>query len=236
MTRLLGGLYYNLSSNRFVSLAAKVYCVFITSIVAYYFGVYLITMTLETFFFVVFHYAQYIISALVDILTNSGYFLNFMTTLENIDFPLGSKPKDDIAFSRCLFVGILIIKIVGTVFFCSAYSEHFSCLQGLSVHISVFVIDLIVDLSHLTRIMMFESLSCRIVILRKRIERELSVARRFECSEKFMEKNLRKNLIAYNNLLNTTRQCDAPMKFMVNECLFAKSHMNFTAFVVKFSF
>ena len=222
VTRLLGGLYYNISPNRFVTLAARLYCVLITSTVVFCFSLYLMTLSRETLLYVVFHFIQYIVCNLVDFLTNGEYFLIFMSELEKIDFFLGSKPTDEIAFSRCFFIGVLINKMFEIVVYCSS-DEYFSCLMLASTALAGIVIDLTVDLSHLTRIMKFEAMSCRTVMLRKRIERELSLARRFEYGEKNMEKNLKKCLIVYNNLVKTTHQCDAPMKFMVNKYLFCIS-------------
>lgn len=213
--RLLGGIYCDISTNRLITLVAKLYCAFISTTLVYFFGANLLSLSFRDMIFLVTSFMHYVTSVIVNFLTNGEYFLKFFTALEKIDFLLGTKPQDDIAFSRMLFTGMLMNKIVRTVVFCLVSVEYYNCLSQVFMTTVGFVIDLSVDLSNFTRIIMFETMWCRMVLLRKRFERELSEARRFKSGE-MNHDHLRKCLVIYNNLVKSNLQCDVPMKFMVS--------------------
>lgn len=217
VVRLLVGLYCNISSNRIITLAARIYCAFISTIIVSYFGARMLSMSLVDPSFLVLQFIQYITSVSVGILTNGEYFEKFLTALEKIDFLLGTKPHDNIVISRSLFVAMMINKIFGISLFCIVYLPRYNCFSLAFVTTSGFLLDVSVDLCNFTRIIMFETMWRRMIILRRCFERELSVARRFESREKWRQNNLRKLMTIYNNLVESSRQCDIPMKFMVKK-------------------
>ena len=208
--RLIGGLYYKISSNRLITALAKAYCVLV-SVAMISVGVTvlmnqnLFNDTIRLSLQLILYMANY----LVNFFCNSENFLVFINSIRKIDD--NATLDDVIPVSRILFVVLLVVRFSSHVIFCSAAT--FPCIK-------VFLAaDLVAITSHFTRIMMFEILGNRIKFIRKRFERKLTV-RRIEDGEEIVVVKLRKCMKAYTSLLNTAHKTDAMMKPLVTNLYF----------------
>lgn len=214
LSRLFGGLYYNVNQNRLVTLAVKIYCVCFATILIISCQTIFTWMDFTQKIDFSLLVTLYVTNVVINLFSNGEYFTHFLKEIRKIDLALGINLNDKIPLSTILYVIVLLVKLFTFVLYCT----HNTCSTKWSHVMRVGILEFVTNISNLTRIMMFELVLYRMVELRKRVEHDLSVIKRFEDGEKDIEKNLRKNMIIYKNLIKTTQKT-VPMKPLVNNYL-----------------
>lgn len=214
--RLLTGLYYKVSPNPRIQLAARVYCILCTAAsIQMYLLILLpvyksdIVADINIALLVII----YIISVIVNFVYDGENYFLFKNELMKMNHMLSFKSMERITCSKLLFTVILLTKLSNVMY---VFGTKGFSIDTIWYSSAIIVIPLALMLLHITKIMMFESLHYRMKILRKRFERVLSVARRFEVGEYIVRGNLYKCMNIYRNLLRTVELSDTPMKLMVN--------------------
>lgn len=204
--RIIGGLYYKVSSNKIIIGLLKTYCVFISVTILTRTIISLLdSNTNTTIIRVSLQLLMYQTNFLVNILFETENFDDFLNKIKEIDVMIHHNEKiDQIPVSRTLLIVGLCVRISSHLKFCT-----FTFCDP-----TVLLIDLAIILSHFTRIMTFEILWHRMQLLCKHFDQELNIAR-MEPDGAIVER-LRNCMIAYKKILNTTERSEATMKPLVS--------------------
>lgn len=210
--RLLFGIYYNISSITVITLAARLYCVCVFSLVVLHnsktfnFKEVWKVFTFRSFYMLV----QYSVTIIINLFFEGERIFTFATKLKKVDDELRVMIYDEIPISRIIFLFVLSHKL-----FLINGLHVFNCnLNSLLQILAISIFQLGTSLCNFTRIMMFEWLYNRMKILRKRIKRNLSAYQRFKGEKEFVQ-NLKTGMVIYKNLVDTVHVTDTPMKMLV---------------------
>lgn len=216
-TRLLCGLYYNISKDRHIQFGARVYCVLCVVFCTRYF--YLIAQVnimrhnLESLLITLVTIILYIIYVIISFVYEGEYIHKFRHKLAILDIKLNSRPVDDLQCSFWAFVLVISQRLMSFIILRRSLGPlDFS---GLAIVYSSTIVRCAITLSNFTKIIMFECLHRRMKLLGKLVQCDLSVARRFEYGESVMIENLHKCINIYKELLNTMQESKTPMKATV---------------------
>lgn len=217
-TRLLCGVYYNVSQHRVVRLTARMYCVLCASFCTQYslrvFRIAIVTNNIVLLLRCLLILASYLIIVMINFVYEGEYFYKFRRKLAKFDNVLNCKPADNLKCSTLCFIILLSQRLVSQgILLMSLGSLTFT---GHAILCTSTVTRFAITSSNFTKIIMFECLYQRMRLLRELFKRNLSVARRFEDGEYVMKENLRKCMDTYKKLLHTLHGSNIPMKAMVN--------------------
>ncbi|KAF9817547.1 hypothetical protein SFRURICE_014686 [Spodoptera frugiperda] len=203
--RIIGGLYYKVSSNKIITGLLKTYCVFISVTILTRTTISLLdTNTNTTIIRVSLQLLMYQTNFLVNILFETEHFDDFLNKIKETDVMIHYNEKfDPIPVSRTLLIAGLCVRISSHLKFCT-----FTFCDP-----TVLLIDLAIILSHFTRIMTFEIIWHRMQLLCKHFDQQLNIAR-MEPDGAIVER-LRNCMIAYKKILNTTERSEATMKPLI---------------------
>ncbi|CAB3255179.1 unnamed protein product [Arctia plantaginis] len=209
--RLMTGLYFCVSSVRFVTLVARLYVVFYVTVQLQYYSNVVFDADFRTIIDYGFMLFQFIVTALVNFLLDGEYIFNFLREIRKIDYSMNNVVNDEIPMFRVILIFVILVKICVAITGCFIHKLY----RSWRFFITYYVPTTSVAFTNVTRIMMFESLCHRMKAVRKRLERELSVAHRVEEGDDAMVHNLRNCMIIYKNILNTVHETEMPMKILV---------------------
>ncbi|PZC86168.1 hypothetical protein B5X24_HaOG200901 [Helicoverpa armigera] len=213
--RLISGFYCKISSNSKINFLVKTYCILIATLIIFLtITVAFVRVNIESKCHIGFMSTLYIISVVTSICLNGDNFEDFLTKIRGITTLPNVESADKITFSIFLFFLSLCSRIVVNVKFTIDNVQSISDPLFYVSLVSLTLATLQYSASF-TRIMMFELLCRRMVILRKRVESDLSIPMTYQAKEMVREK-IRKCLHTYKSLLDTIRGTDMPMKFLVS--------------------
>ncbi|PZC86169.1 hypothetical protein B5X24_HaOG200902 [Helicoverpa armigera] len=214
--RLICGFYFRISANKIVAPLFKVYCIFLASIVIAKTVWLIVNNKLDTLgtFHMCSACSLYVSHVAINLFFNGDHFIDFLEKIKNINEEDTCAPRDKILISAfILFITTLVRFYSYVQLEYDFFKRFFGSLD------SVFTFSLLVDVfqysSTITRTMMFELLWRRMGNLRKRLEQDLSIARRFDEGDEVMKEKLRLSLHAYKNLMKITFETCTPMKLEV---------------------
>ncbi|PZC86167.1 hypothetical protein B5X24_HaOG200900 [Helicoverpa armigera] len=214
--RILSGYYWKISSNKLVSVLLRIYCLFIaTAFLCSMYQFYLFVSIPGKIHMCCICYL-FSINVATNLIFNGDNFVYFLQEIRNVNIPRHIGCGDKIPITTVLIILTIFLRIGSRIQFDD--HTHIDIMQGVfSIQNFSLTFDFLYYSSYLTRIMMFELLWQRITMLRKCLEQDLSIARRFEDGEQLLRNNLRACLKIFRSLVNTTRVCDAPMKLLVRD-------------------
>lgn len=212
--RLLGGLYYKISSNRMVCVIVALYCVAVCSFITSSVFEILVIASPAVVVKAVTGLTTYYSCVIISLLTGSLYFDAYLTDMETIDILLGVRPDIDVPVSRLLFLADITFELSVTLpFYWFMVEDGASASAQINFFkLSYFVLSC--DLTSFTRIMMFELLWTRVRKFRQYLVSTLSRASTLQGSED-ARNSMRQCMLIYKKIMDTIKKLGIPVKSIV---------------------
>ncbi|PZC83362.1 hypothetical protein B5X24_HaOG200816 [Helicoverpa armigera] len=213
LIRISGGFYHKISSNKLISCITALYCLAITA----FLSVNLLTLNYPSYFILVKNYVGFLIYYLlvgICLLTDSGYFQNFLNEIKKIDHMLGASSNIKVPISSFLLLGI-ITGVTGMDVLYVIYEVE-NNRQEKGFFITLFCMSLLVQtcaIANYTNVMAFELLWYRMRIFKQFLENTLK--REFRSQDEEIKINAVRNcMVLYQRILDTVNKNNLPMKLL----------------------
>lgn len=212
--RLLLGLYTNLSTSEIINRFLKLYCAGVT-IISFYFYYDLVFYLHQNRYFLFFTFfyngLYFIIASILYLLSDGENIIEFLKSINSLDIKNSLRhKKNEFLITFIIFIGIIVKNIIRYVYLFLNYRQVKNSLIIIS---SLSWVEQ--ELTHFTRIMMFECIWCKLTSLRKEI-RECLESESDLYDENSKKKKVLELMHVYDKILLTQKYAGNITKFFVS--------------------
>ena len=214
--RLFLGLYANLSTSKTINNILKLYCISAT-ILLFYFNSQVITLYLEQQSFLLvpltFTLIYIVLTSILSLFSDGENIIHFFKSINSIDVNnLLKHRNNESTISFIIFIGVIVKNIIRYVYFHTNFGHiEFHFFITSSVSWAEYA------LTHITKIMMFECLWCKLILLKKEIKECLeSTNISNDVNIKIKVKKLQELMLVYGKILYNKKYAGNITKFLVS--------------------
>ncbi|CAH2097519.1 unnamed protein product [Euphydryas editha] len=210
--RLFLGFYFKLYDSFKFAVVAKTYCIIYATILIYlhsnYWGVlYEIGLSFNSLLRIM----TFISSVILSLLTDGEYLFNYIQELDKVDpLPLTAVENFQAPFSLVTFIAVFSMTIYG--------SARLNALQIYDIELVMldFLLSLAVQISNMTRILIFEMLWIRVKSLKKTMEFWAITSDANDRQFILQIKALEEYMFIYRNIIQSTKTIGHASKFLID--------------------